>query len=158
MKTKSIDAKAIGRKTLRRRAFTLVEMLLVLTILAILAGIVLPKLSGNTEKAKRTAVATEIASFKTALGMYEIDMGQFPQGRNGLQALMIRPNGAGSASWKGPYLDKDVLPVDPWGNAYVYQFPGKHNPASYDLYSMGPSGQGGNDAIGNWTPPANQQR
>ena len=76
------------------------------------------------------------------------------KGKNGLQALMHKPSNA--SNWKGPYLDKDVLPDDPWDNAYVYENPGKHNPTSFDIYSKGPAGQGGNDAIGNWTPPANQ--
>jgi general secretion pathway protein G len=157
MKTKSITAKTVGRKTLRQRAFTLVEMLLVLTILAILAGIVIPKMSGRIPQAKITAAQTDIASFKTALGMYEVDTGSFPAGRNGLMALMQRPNN-NVLGWKGPYLEKDTLPVDPWGKPYVYEFPGKHNPSGFDVYSMGPTGQGGNDAIGNWTPPANRQQ
>ncbi|MGA3179906.1 MAG: type II secretion system major pseudopilin GspG [Verrucomicrobiota bacterium] len=154
MKTKGITSKAAGRKMMRQGAFTLVEMLLVLTILAILAGIVIPKMSGRIPQAKITAAQTDIASFKTALGMYEVDTGGFPPGRTGLSALLVKPNNV--QGWRGPYLEKDVLPVDPWQHPYVYEFPGKHNPSSYDIYSLGPTGQGGNDAIGNWTP-RNQQ-
>lgn len=143
-----------GRNTLRQRAFTLVELLLVLTILAIMAGLVLPRLAGKSREAKIAATKTEIASFKTALSMYEVDNGDFPKGNNGLMALMVKPNGA--SNWKGPYLDKDSgwTPMDQWGHLYVYQYPGKHNPSGYDLYSLGPEGTGGNDAIGNWTTPA----
>src|SRR5277367_1765516 len=114
MKTKSVTTKIIGRKTLRQRAFTLVEMLLVLTILAILAGIVIPKMSGRIPQAKIAAANTDISAFKTALGMYEVDTGSFPAGRNGLMALLQKPNN-NTLGWKGPYLEKDTLPVDPWG-------------------------------------------
>jgi general secretion pathway protein G len=157
MKIKVTTTKINGRKTLRQRAFTLVEMLLVLTILAILAGIVLPKMSGRIPQAKIAAAQTDISAFKTALGMYEVDTGSFPAGRNGLAALIQKPNN-NVLGWKGPYLEKDTIPVDPWGKPYVYEFPGKHNPTSFDIYSMGPTGQGGNDAIGNWTSPANKQQ
>jgi len=140
-------------RRLRRRAFTLVELLLVLTILAILAGLVLPKLAGQGKKARIQATQAEIANFKTALSMYEVDNGDFPTGRNGLQALMVKPSGA--TQWKGPYLDKDLgyKFLDKWDRPYVYEKPGKHNPTAYDLYSLGPNGTGGNEAIGNWTAP-----
>jgi general secretion pathway protein G len=133
----------------RRRGFTLVELLLVLTILAILAGIVLPKFSGVSQKAQNTAAKTDISNFKTALSMFEMDMGYFPPAANGLQALVVKPSGAGS-KWR-KYLDVDKIPNDPWNNPYVYENPGKHNPDTYDVYSLGPDGKGGKDAIGNWT-------
>jgi general secretion pathway protein G len=139
----------------RQRAFTLVELLLVLAILAILAGIVLPKVAGRTEQARITAAGQDISSFKTALSMYEVDNGFFPKGQNGLADLMVRPNGA--PNWKGPYLDKDKLPQDPWGKPYQYKFPGTHNPSGYDIFSMGPNGRGGNESIGNWTTTPNGQ-
>jgi general secretion pathway protein G len=142
---------------LRQRAFTLVELLLVLTILAILAGIVLPKLAGRGEDARKKAAGADIASMKTALSMFEVDNGYFPKGRTGLQDLLIKPRDA--MNWKGPYLDKDAsvkTVLDPWGHPYVYEFPGKHNPSSYDLYSMGPNNTGGNEAIGNWTVQGTQ--
>lgn len=135
----------------RRSGFTLVELLLVLTILAILAGIVLPSMVGRGQQAKITAAKSDISSFSTALGIYEVDNSGFPKGRNGLQALVQRPNNA--PNWRGPYLqDKTTVPLDPWGNPYVYECPGKHNPTSFDLMSMGPDGRiGGDDDICNWS-------
>ena len=134
----------------RRGAFTLVELLLVLTILAILAGIVLPKMTGRTQQARITRAQTEIATFTTALGAFEVDNGFYPKGRNGLQALVQRPSNA--QNWHGPYLENvTTVPLDPWGNAYIYECPGKHNPAGFDLMSMGPDGRiGGDDDICNW--------
>jgi len=135
---------ATSRKSnARRRAFTLVELLLVLTILAILAGIVLPKIAGRGEQARETAAKADMASIKEALSMFEVDNGYFPKGRDGLQALMVKPREA--QNWRGPYLEKN--PVDPWNQPYVYENPGRKNPTGYDLYSKGKSGQGGNDAI-----------
>jgi general secretion pathway protein G len=143
MKINNINATSTRPSRLRQRAFTLVELLLVLTILAILAGIVLPKLAGRGEQARETAAKADMASIKTALSMFEVDNGYFPRGRDGLQALMVKPREA--QNWRGPYLEK--APVDPWNNPYVYENPGKKNPTGYDLYSKGQTGQGGNDAI-----------
>jgi general secretion pathway protein G len=131
-----------------RRAFTLVELLLVLTILAILAGVVLPNLVHRKVDAQIAAAKTQISNFGTTLSMYEVDNGSYPKGGNGLQALITKPNDA--QNWKGPYLHKNKVPMDPWGNPYVYVFPGKHNPADYDLYSKGVDGLGGTNTIANW--------
>ena len=150
MKLKNISSKTGRTHAWRRRAFTLVELLLVLTILAILAGIVLPKFTGATKTAKSSAAKTDISSFKTALAMFEMDNGNYPSGRNGLQALIVKPSGTGTSKWH-KYLDVDKIPLDPWGNPYVYECPGRHNPDGYDVYSMGPDNKGGNDSIGNWT-------
>ena len=132
----------------RRHGFTLVEMLLVLVILAVLAAIVIPKFSGRSQQAKETAAKSQIASFELALDSFEVDTGFYPQGSAGLNALVNQPSGA--QNWKGPYL-KQGIPLDPWGNPYVYNFPGKNNPKGYDLMSMGPDGRaGGDDDITNW--------
>jgi general secretion pathway protein G len=142
MKMTSTKSNRAGR--LASAGFTLVELLLVLTILAILAGIVLPKLTGRTEQARITAAISQITTFGTALGAYEVDNGNYPRGRDGLQALMVRPRDA--QSWHGPYMEKDI-PLDPWQHPYVYECPGKHNPSGYDLYTTGPDGT----VYGNWT-------
>jgi general secretion pathway protein G len=130
--------------------FTLVELLIVLVILATLAAIVVPKFSGRTEQAKRTAARTQISTFETSLDAYETDMGAYPTGNEGLQALIEPPSNA--QSWRGPYLSKAV-PLDPWGNAYIYECPGKHSIGGYDLMSMGADGRAGtDDDITNWAP------
>ena len=132
----------------RLHGFTLVEMLLVLVILAVLAAIVIPKFSGRSQQAKVTAAKSQISSFELALDSFEVDTGFYPQGNAGLNALVEEPSGA--QNWKGPYL-KQGIPPDPWGNSYVYNFPGKNNAKGYDLMSMGPDGRaGGDDDITNW--------
>jgi general secretion pathway protein G len=132
----------------RRSAFTLIELLLVLVILGVLAGIVVPKFSGTTSKARNTAAQTQISTFKTALDSYEVDMGSYPKGKDGLRELVSAPRN--SRNWKGPYMES--IPKDPWGNDYVYECPGKHNPSSFDLMSMGEDGRvGGGDDIVNWS-------
>ncbi len=124
------------------------ELLLVLVILATLAAIVLPKFSGRTEQARITAAQTQISNFGVGLDGFEVDNGYYPKGKNGLQDLVQQPRDA--INWKGPYL-KGEIPLDPWQNPYVYDYPGKHNNQSYDLMSMGPDGRSGTeDDITNW--------
>lgn len=134
----------------RPRGFTLIELLLVLVILGVLAAIVVPKFAGRTEQAKITAAQTQIATFGTALDAFEVDNGYYPKGSNGLQDLIEQPRDA--QNWRGPYLQaKGGLPVDPWGNPYIYNCPGKFNTTGYDLSSMGPDGrEGTDDDITNW--------
>ncbi len=132
--------------TSRSGGFTLVEMLLVLVILATLAAIVIPKMAGRSQQAKVTAAASQIQSFKTALDSFEVDNGYYPKGGN-LNDLVNQPNGA--TNWKGPYLER--IPPDPWGNAYTYDYPGKHNASGFDLTCAGPDGRTGtDDDITNW--------
>ena len=128
-----------------QQGFTLVEMLLVLVILATLAAIVYPKVMGRSEQARVTAAKTQIANFKTALDSFEVDTGKYPIGRNGFMDLINQPRDV--VGWHGPYLES--IPQDPWGNAYIYEYPGKHNPSSYDISSPGPPG---GQPIGNWQP------
>src|SRR5512139_1554812 len=123
----------------RSRAFTLIELLLVLVILGILAAIVVPKFSGRTEQARITAAKTQISSFSTALDAFEVDNGYFPKGANGLLDLVQQPRDA--QNWKGPYLKE--VPKDPWNNDYLYDSPGKMNATGYDIVSMGPDGRSG---------------
>lgn len=132
----------------RSRGFTLIELLLVLVILGILAAIVVPKFSGRTEQARQTAAQSQIATFNTALDAFEVDNGYYPKGKNGLADLVQTPRDA--QNWRGPYLKSDI-PNDPWNHPYIYECPGKHNPSSYDLMSMGLDGRvGGDDDITNW--------
>jgi general secretion pathway protein G len=137
------SAAAIARRA-GRQAFTLVEMLLVLVILATLAAIVYPKVVGRGEQARFTAAQQQIANFKTTLDAFEVDNGYYPKGKNGLIDLVQKPRDAGN--WHGPYLES--IPKDPWNADYLYECPGKHNPSSYDVYSMGPPGK--DTLVGNW--------
>jgi general secretion pathway protein G len=119
----------------RRSGFTLVEMLLVLVILAVLAAIVYPRISGRTEQAKVTSASTQITLLSGAINNFEVDCGYYPKS---LDDLFTAPSNA--TGWHGPYLEKGV-PLDPWGAPYTYTFPGKKNPAGFDLISAGPPGK-----------------
>jgi general secretion pathway protein G len=125
--------------------FTLTEIMLVVVIIGILAALVIPRIAGSGERARVIAAHTDInGGIKSALGQYEVDNGFYPKS---LQDLLVQPGNA--RNWHGPYLDS--IPVDPWGNKYVYYYPGKHNPTGYDLLSVGPDGrEGTQDDIGNW--------
>jgi|WetSurMetagenome_2_1015567.scaffolds.fasta_scaffold680032_1 general secretion pathway protein G len=145
MKCKSFEPGHLGRAG--RQGFTLIELLLVLTILGILAAIVVPKIAGRGEDARKQATVTQISAFKTALNTFEVDNGYYPKS---LADLIQQPRDA--RNWHGPYLETDRVPTDPWGNPYVYACPGKHNASSFDIQSAGPDGQvGGDDDLCNWT-------
>jgi len=138
----------LTRKPGSRGAFTLIELLLVLVILSVLAAVVVPKFTKRSEQARITAARTDIANLEVALDAFEIDTGRFPTSQNGLKALVEEPNDV--QDWHGAYIKRGV-PKDPWGNPYVYKYPGDHNKDGYDLHSFGPDGQsGGGDDIVNW--------
>jgi general secretion pathway protein G len=133
----------------RRSAFTLFEMLIVIALIALLAGVAIV----NVDKIFGGA-STDVASLfinttaKTALLTYRTHMGNYPSTAEGLKALLTAPDGA-AQRWRGPYLEKP--PLDPWKHEYYYRFPGTHNPDRYDIYSAGPDGkEGTEDDIGNW--------
>ncbi|MFW6256058.1 MAG: type II secretion system major pseudopilin GspG, partial [Candidatus Sumerlaeota bacterium] len=108
----------------KQKAFSLIELLLVMVILATLAAIVVPKFTGRSKEAKITAAKAQIGNFETALDAFEVDNGFYPEGDTGLQALVEEPSDA--KNWHGPYLKKGI-PNDPWGNPYNYEYPGKNN-------------------------------
>lgn len=140
--------KNITQKSKAARAFTLVEIMLVVVILGILAAVVIPKIAGNSERARETAATADIkGGVKSALDQYNVDMGYYPAS---LQDLLSPPRN-NAKHWHGPYFDPPQLPLDPWGNPYLYAYPGKHNSTGYDLWSAGPDGKSGDaDDIGNW--------
>ncbi|MBI5299997.1 MAG: type II secretion system major pseudopilin GspG [Deltaproteobacteria bacterium] len=134
---------------MNKKGFTLIEILLVVAIISALAAMVVPRLTGRSEKAKMTAAKADIrANIATGLKMYEIDMGAFPTTAEGLEILFHAPSGSNGSQWNGPYLTNK--PVDPWGRPYKYKSPGTHNPNGYDLFSTGRDGVESNDDIGNW--------
>jgi general secretion pathway protein G len=135
-------------RTRRVTGFTLIELLLVLVILAVLAAVVVPKFTNRSEQARVTAAKTDISSMETSLDAFEIDNGRYPSSEEGLQALVSPPASVQQDKGHWPYVKQ--VKNDPWGNPYVYKFPGQHNASGYDLYSFGPDGREGTDDIGNW--------
>ncbi len=142
-----------GRGIYPRHGFSLVELMIVLAILVLLAGLVLPRLLGQQNKADIKATQTQLNSFKQALQSYAIDNRTFPDTEEGLRALFRRPEDEQRArKWEGPYMDDD-LPVDPWGNDYNYEYPPTNGERDFpNIWSNGPDGESGtDDDIKNWT-------
>lgn len=137
-------------KTLKKQAgFTLLELLVVLTIIGLLVAFVAPRFMGQVGKSEVKVARAQIKALEDALDQYRLDTGRYPSTDQGLQALFAPP--AGETRWQGPYLRK-ALPPDPWGNSYQYRSPGQFG--EVDLFSMGKDGQPGGtgDAqdITNW--------
>jgi general secretion pathway protein G len=122
-------------------AFTLIELLVVILILAILAALVVPRVVGRTGDAKRAKAASDIATMSSLLQQYKIDNDVYPSTEQGLTALRAQPSDA--PNWRGPYTTKDI-PVDPWGNEYVYEAPGA-NGEDFVIISYGADGAPGGE-------------
>ncbi len=130
------------RKRSRREAgITLIEMLVVVTIIALFAALVAPRMMGQADRARRTAARAQVNSFMTALGQYKLDTGTYPTNEQGLAALRTKPEGLNG--WQGPYLPQEI-PQDPWGHPYNYKFPGEHGDDP-DIICYGANGQPGGD-------------
>ena len=137
------------RRGSRRSAFTLIELLLVMVILAILAAVVAPKMMGRGEDAKKAAAKADIHTIAGALDQFEVDNGRYPSTEEGL-AVLATPITPGAHV----YISK--MPKDPWGNQYVYMYPGQHNPQGFDIYTtMGGKDTSGNE-LNNWNINAQQ--
>jgi len=136
-------------RILNEEGFSLIELLIVMVILGLLAGLVGPKLFGHVDSSKQKTAKSQISLFESALDTYRLDNGKFPTSEQGLKALRERPEG--EARWKGPYLPKEV-PLDPWGHPYLYRAPGEHG--DYDLIAYGadnsPGGEGNDTDIVSW--------
>lgn len=129
------------------RGFTLIELLFVIIIIGTLVALVFPRFAERSKVAKMEATRAFIkVQLATALREYEMDNGRFPTTREGLIALLKKPQGA--RNWRGPYLNRK--PIDPWGKDYQYLSPGDMQPRSYDLFSLGPDKRVGKDDIANW--------
>lgn len=132
------------------RGFTLIELLVVLAILGLIAGIAVPQVLKYMGRAKTDTTRVQIESLGAALDLYRLDVGNYPSGDRGLEALLERP--VDSEKWDGPYIKKADSLIDPWGNPYVYRFPGEHG--EYDLFSLGADraegGEGENQDVVSW--------
>ena len=124
--------KRTATRTDRRSGFTLVEIMLVVVIIGIIAAIGLPKIMGKTDTARRNAAKAQISILSGSVYDYEMDVGSYPQS---LDQLITS---SGSSKWDGPYTNNGKLPVDPWGNAYIYTADAK----GFEIKSNGPAGGG----------------
>lgn len=127
----------------KQNGFTLIELLVVLVIIGLLSGLVGPRLFGELDKSKVKAAQSQIQLLRGALQTFQLDVGRFPNEREGLKSLEVRPSGV--SAWQGPYVS-DPVPVDPWGNPYQYK-PAPSKLAGLVLYSFGADGQAGGEAL-----------
>ena len=135
------------------KGFSLIELMVVIVILGILAGMVMPRLMGRTDDAKITKAQVDIQALSTALKLYKLDSGDFPTTEQGLKALVSPPEEEGQGHWKkGGYLDKKSVPKDPWGRDFIYLSPGTQG--DFDIISYGadgvPGGEDKNKDIKSW--------
>lgn len=131
-----------------RTGFTLVELLLVVTIIGVLAALVVPRFVGRSQQARETAALQEIVgTMGVALDLFEQDMGRYPTTEEGLAVLITPPSQGDSSNWHGPYLKSATVPRDPWGHEYRFTYPSQLTdiPTLYDMVSAGPDGQYGTE-------------
>ncbi|OGP73765.1 MAG: type II secretion system protein GspG [Deltaproteobacteria bacterium RBG_16_49_23] len=131
------------------RGFTLIEIMIVIIIIGLMAGLVAPRLMDKLTQAKHKAAKAQVALYGTALDTFRLDVGRYPTTEEGLKVLREKPPGV--EMWKGPYLSKEVA-LDPWGKPYIYKSPGEHG--DYDLLSFGldgvEGGEGENQDVMSW--------
>jgi general secretion pathway protein G len=131
------------RRQIDQQGFTLVEMLVVITIIGLIMGLIGPRVLNYLSESKVKAAKIQLQSFGGALDLFYLDAGRFPSTAEGLTAL-VRPT-PGVAAWNGPYLKGGNIPNDPWSHGYVYRSPGEHGP--YEIVSYGADGQEGGSGV-----------
>ncbi len=136
-----VARRPVSRSIAGIRGMTLIEILVVLTLIGIVMGIVGGNYLGQGEKAKQKAAKIEIEQIGQTLDMFKLEVGRYPTTQEGLQALITAPTGV--TNWNGPYWKKSTLPKDPWSNEYKYASPGQHG--AYDLWSYGADGKEGGE-------------
>ena len=145
MQASTLALKRRYRRTRQRarrrseRGYTLVEILVVITIIGLIMALVGPRVLNYLTESKVKTARIQIQSFASALDLFYLDAGRYPTSAEGL-TLLVRPT-AGIAAWNGPYLKGGVVPTDPWGKPYLYRSPGEHG--AYDVVSLGSDGQEG---------------
>src|SRR5712671_599946 len=137
-------ARKIYRARPAERGFTLVEMLVVITIIALIMALVGPRVLNYVTESKIKAAKIQIESLSSALDLYFLDAGRYPTTSEGLGALVERPGSV--INWNGPYLKGNAVPNDPWGRRYAYRSPGQHG--NFDIISYGADGQEGGTGAG----------
>lgn len=131
----------IDRRSRREGGFTLMELLVVMAIIGLLAVLVAPRVIGFLSGAKVDTATVQVDRLSGVLDLYRLEIGQYPSQDDGLVVLVDRP--ANAANWNGPYIrNRDSL-TDPWGNPYLYRYPGEHG--EFDLYTLGADGREGGD-------------
>ena len=137
-------------KRKRDQGFSLIELIVVLVILGLLAAVVAPRIYDKLAKGKEQIARIQIKELEGALQLFSFDLGRFPTTAEGMEALVRNPGNL--EAWKGPYLSKSEVPLDPWGKPYVYRCPGQHG--DFEIFSYGPDGveggEGENGDIVNW--------
>jgi len=136
-----VARRPVSRSIAGIRGMTLIEILVVLTLIGIVMGIVGGNYLGQGEKAKQKAAKIEIEQIGQTLDMFKLEVGRYPTTQEGLQALITAPTGV--TNWNGPYWKKSTLPKDPWTNEYKYASPGQHG--AYDVWSYGADGKEGGE-------------
>ena len=138
-----LRAQRADRQKVGQQGFTLVEMLVVITIIGLIMGLIGPRVLNYLSESKVKAAKIQLQSFGGALDLFYLDAGRFPSTAEGLAALVQRTSGI--TAWNGPYLKGGNVPNDPWNHPYVYRSPGEHGP--YDIMSYGSDGQEGGTGV-----------
>lgn len=146
----TLSARRMARERPGELGFTLIELLVVMVILVLLASLVAPRVMGYLGSSRTKTARVQIESLGTSLELFKLDTGRYPDAREGLNALVQRPGNL--SNWNGPYLKKDKVPLDPWGNPYIYRYPGQRG--AFDILSLGADkkegGQNEDQDVASW--------